>query len=296
MTGSAALLGELAVARLVGSAGHGRVREVLRRELEARGFVVLDHRFAAAARFPLRGPAGAEGVTLIAVRPRARVTTWLAAHYDSKGQPLSMALRLVWVAGTALAMVGTVGALLFGGPFLSWSLAALAFLAGFLVLNRATDGSPGAVDNATGLLTVLAILDALPADASVGALLLDAEELGLVGARALVRERAHLLRGTTVINFDGIDDRGSPIAFVHRPGPSVAALAAALGARSWRRLPVVVDGIALAEAASQCVTIMKGNWGTTRVVHTARDTPDRLTLDGVRAVSQATASVLASPS
>lgn len=296
MTGSAALLGELAVARLIGSAGHGRVREVLRRELEARGFVVLDHRFAAAARFPLRGPAGAEGVTLIAVRPRARVTTWLAAHYDSKGQPLSMALRLVWVAATALAMVGTAGALLFGGPFLSWSLAALAFLAGFLVLNRATDGSPGAVDNATGLLTVLAILDALPADASVGALLLDAEELGLVGARALVRERAHLLRGTTVINFDGIDDRGSPIAFVHRPGPSVAALAAALGARSWRRLPVVVDGIALAEGASQCVTIMKGNWGTTRVVHTARDTPDRLTLDGVRAVSQATASVLASPS
>jgi peptidase M28-like protein len=296
VTGSAALLGELAVARLVGSTGHSQVREVLRRELEARGFVVLDHRFAAAARFPLRGPAGAEGVTLIAVRPRARVTTWLAAHYDAKGQPLSMALRLVWVAATALAMVGTAGALLLGGAFLPWSLAALAFLAGFLALNKATEGSPGAVDNATGLLTVLAILDALPAEASVGALLLDAEELGLVGARALVRERAHLLRGTTVINFDGIDDRGPPIAFVHRPGSSVAALAAALGARSWRRLPVVVDGIALAEAASQCVTIMKGNWGTTRVVHTPRDTPDRLSLDGVRAVARATAAVLSTGS
>jgi peptidase M28-like protein len=295
VTRSTALLSELAVARLVGSAGHGRVREVLRRELEARGFVVLDHRFAAAARFPLRGPAGTEGVTLIAVRPRTRVTTWLAAHYDSKGQPLSMALRLVWVAATALAMLGTAGALLSAGPFLPWSLATLAFLAGFLALNRATDGSPGAVDNASGVLTVLATLDALPTDASVGALLLDAEELGLVGARALVRERAHLLRGTTVINFDGIDDRGSPIAFVHRPGPMVGTLALALGARSWRRLPVVVDGIALAGAASQCVTIMKGNWGTTRVVHTSRDTPDRLTLDGVHAVAQATAAVLSAP-
>lgn len=292
MTRAAALLGELAVARLVGSAGHGRVRELLRRELETRGFVVLDHRFAAAARFPLRGPAGTEGVTLIAVRPRTRVTTWLAAHYDSKGQPLSMALRLVWVAATALALVGTAGALLSGGPFLPWSLAALAFLAGFLVLNRATNGSPGAVDNASGVLTVLATLDALPADAGIGALLLDAEELGLVGARALVRERAHLLRGTTVINFDGIDDRGAPIAFVHRPGPMVATLAAALGARSWRRLPVVVDGIALAGAASQCVTIMKGNWGTTRVVHTSRDIPGRITLDGVHAVARMVASVL----
>ena len=120
----------------------------------------------------------------------------------------------------------------------------------------------------------------------------DAEELGLVGARALVRERAHLLRGTAVINFDGIDDRGAPIAFMHRPGPMVATLAAALGARSWRRLPVVVDGIALAGAASQCVTIMKGNWGTTRVVHTSRDIPGRITLDGVHAVARMVASVL----
>lgn len=296
MTPYAVLLGELAVARLAGSASHASVRELLRRELTARGFVVLEHRFSAAARFPLRGKAPGEGVNLIAVRPRSRVTTWLAAHYDSKGQPLSMALRLVWVVATVLAVAAALATLAIGGRFLPWSLAAVALLAGFLVVNRVTNGSPGAVDNATGVLTVLATLDALPTDASVGALLLDAEELGLVGARALVRERAHLLLGTAVINFDGIDDRGSPIAFVHRPGPSVAALAAALGARSWRRLPVVVDGIALAEGASQCVTIMKGNWGTTRVVHTSRDTPDRLTLDGVRAVSQATASILASPS
>jgi len=56
---------------------------------------------------------------------------------------------------------------------------------------------------------------------------------------------------------------------------------------------VVVDGLALADAGAECVTIMKGNWGTTRVVHTTRDTPDRLTLDGVRAVAEATAAVLA---
>jgi hypothetical protein len=296
VTPYAALLGELAVARLAGSANHGRVQELLRRELTARGFVVLEQRFAAAARFPLRGRAPVEGVNLIAVRPRSRVTTWLAAHYDSKGQPLSMALRLLLVVATGLAIAAALAALAFGGRVLPWSLAGVALLGGFLLMNRVSDGSPGAVDNATGVLTVLATLDALPADASTGALLLDAEELGLVGARVLVRERSHLLRGTTVVNLDGIDDRGPAIAFVHRAGPAVDRLVSALGARPWRWLPVVVDGLALAGAALECVTIMKGNWSTMRVVHTARDIPGRITLDGVRAVARVVASVLSTAS
>lgn len=292
MTASHALLDELAQARLVGSSSHGQVRAVLRRELEARGFVVLEQRFAAAARFPLRGPPSAEGINLIAVRPRTRVATWLAAHYDSKGQPLSMALRLLWVVAAALALATALAVTVLGGPALGWWIAAVALAGGFLALNVATDRSPGAVDNATGVLTVLAALDAVPADAGVGALLLDAEELGLVGARALVRERANLLRGTAVINFDGIDDCGGAIAYVHRPGRLVGRVAAALGSREWRRLPIVVDGLALAAAATECVTILRGNWQTTHVIHTPRDTAERLTLDGVREVARAVAGVL----
>ncbi len=292
MTASRALLGELAVARLVGTTAHDQVRAVLRRELEARGFVVLEHRFAAAARFPLRGRASTEGINLIAVRPRTRVATWLAAHYDSKGQPLSMALRLLWVGAAVLALAAALAATVLGGPALVWWIPGVALAGGFLALNVATDRSPGAVDNATGVLTVLAALDAVPADAGVGALLLDAEELGLVGARALVRERANLLRGTAVINFDGIDDRGRVIAYVHRPGRVVGRVAAALDSREWRRLPIVVDGLALADAAAECVTILRGDWRTTRVIHTLRDTPDRLTLDGVQEVAQAVAEVL----
>jgi hypothetical protein len=289
---SRALLGELAVPRLSGTPQHARVRALLRRELESRGFVVLEHRFAAAARFPLRGPRRVEGINLIAVRPRAQVATWLTAHYDSKGQPLSMALRLLWVSAGALALAAALAVTVASGPDWRWWIPGLVLLVGFPLLNVATDRSPGAVDNATGVLAVLATLDALPADAGVGAVLLDAEELGLVGARALARERANLLRGTRVINFDGIDDRGSAIAFVHRPGPAAARLAAALGSREWRRLPVVVDGIALARAAGECVTILRGDWQTTRVIHTPRDTADRLTLDGVREVARTVAAVL----
>ena len=292
MTASRALLGELAVARLVGTTSHGQVRAALRRELEARGFVVLEHRFAAAARFPLRGRHTAEGINLIAVRPRTRVATWLAAHYDSKGQPLSMALRLLWIVAAALALAVALVATVLGGPALMWWIPGVALTAGFLLLNVATDRSPGAVDNATGILTVLAAIDAAPADAGVGVLLLDAEELGLVGARALVRERANLLRGTAVINFDGIDDRGRAIAYVHRPGRVVERVAAALGSREWRRLPIVVDGLALADAAAECVTGMPGDWGTTQVIHSLRDTPDRLTLDGVQEVARAVADAL----
>lgn len=292
MTPLRALLDELAVPRLTGTAHAAQARDRLRRELEARGCVVMEQRFPAAPRFPLRGATRADGVNLIAVRPRTRVTTWLVAHYDSKAQPLSMAWRLVWAVAAGVALAAAAVATGVGAAAWPWWLGALGLAGGFLALNRAADGSPGAVDNATGVLTVLAALDALPAQAGVGALLLDAEELGLVGASALARERGNLLADTTVVNFDGIDDRGPAIAFVHRPGPTVSRLAAALEARAWRWLPVVVDGLALAGASAECVTIMKGDWRTMRVVHTSRDRGDRLTLDGVRATAQRVVSVL----
>lgn len=280
-----ALLEELAVPRLVGGPHHARVREVVKRELVQRGLVVLEHRFRARPRFPLWGAPPADGINFIAVRPQTRVSTWLAAHYDSKGQPVSMATRLLLVAFSVLALLAV--------PFGLWFPAVFG-AAVFLFLNRITDRSPGALDNASGVLTVLATLDALPRTAPVGALLLDAEELGLVGARALARERANLLQGTTVINFDGIDDTGGITALMHRPGSTVARVATTLGAGIWRSLPVVVDGMALAPAARECMTIMKGNWSTMRVVHTPRDVPDRLTLSGVEEVAAALARTLSS--
>jgi Peptidase family M28 len=287
-----ALLGALAVPRLVGTSNHARARDLLKGELAARGYVVLEHAFRAAPRFPLHGIAPRDGVNLIAVRPGASVTAWLAAHYDSKGQPVSMAARLALVGLAAIAVLGAiVGTVAGWSPVACWAVP-LAAWGGVLAVSRATDRSPGAVDNATGVLTVLATLDALPADARVGALLLDAEELGLVGARALARDRPNLLAHAAIVNFDGIDDRGRAIALVHRPGPVGERIAAALGTRARRLVPVVVDGMALAGASAECVTIMKGDWATTRVIHTLGDAPDRLTLDGVRGVARAVASVL----
>jgi hypothetical protein len=294
LTAPAALLTELAVPRLVGTPAHARVREMLARELARRGLVVMEHRFRAAPRFPLWGPAPVEGVTLIGVRARRRVRTWLAAHYDSKGQPLSMAGRLAWLGMAIATLAATVGAaVLHGGlPPILW-LPAPALATGWVVLNTATDRSPGAVDNASGVLAVLAVLDALPADADVGALLLDAEELGLVGARALARERANLLADTAVINLDGIDDRGAVRVLVHKPGPVGRAVAAALDVQPRRGLPVLVDGVALAGPTRECMTILKGDRATMRVVHRPGDRPSRLALSGVGQVARAVVAALA---
>jgi len=279
-----ALLAELAVPRLTGSPGHARVRDTLRRELETRGYVAMEHRFRAQPCPWLRGARPSDAITLIGVRPRTRITTWLVAHSDAKGQPLSMLARL---GAVALLVVGIAGV------FVTLWLG-LAAVAGFALLvgNRVTDRSPGAVDNATGLLTVLATLDRLPADAPVGVIFTDAEELGLLGARALVRERPQLLAGTTVINFDGIDDCGSTRVLRHRAGPVGIELARALGTAPRSFFPVIVDGRVLAQAAGECVTIMKGNWQTAAVVHRPSDAPQRLTLEGVKQVANGVARVL----
>ena len=299
MTDYRALLATIAVPRLSGTMANLQIRDVLKRELGARGFVVMEHRFTARSLLHRFGRAPLEGVNLIGVRPRARVSVWLAAHYDSKGQPLSMATRL---AAAALATLGAIELLALAVRALLGLLhaglpdvvAGVAGVAGLLLLatNRVTNRSAGAVDNAAGVVAVLASLDALSPDAAVGVLFPDAEEYGLLGARALVRERANLLRDSALINFDGIDDRGSTIAFIHRPGPTIARVATALGARRARRLPVLVDGLVLARAAREGVTIMRGDWGTAQIVHTPRDVAERLTLEGVRTVAEGVARAL----
>lgn len=294
MTDYAALLRELAVPRLVGSANHARVRETLRRELTARGLAVEEHSFQARPSRVLLGvPALVRGANLIARRPGSRPTVWLTAHYDSKGQPISMATRL---AGAVAAMLGVAGLPL--SLAAGWTLlpAIGVAAAGGVVLsqNRVTDGSPGAVDNASALVAVCMVLDLVPPSRrpDVGVIFPDAEEFGLLGARALVEDRRALFTGTAVVNLDGLDDAGRPIALLHRAGPLARALARELEAGRVPWLPVLVDGIELVGAARECVTILKGGWRTARIVHTPRDTADRLTLAGAKEVAEGVARAL----
>ena len=288
MTDYAVLFRELAVPRLVGTANHQKVREVLKRELAARGFAIEEHRFAGRpARALLGTPRSVHGVNLIArpIRTSAHPPIWLVAHYDSKGQPISMAIRLIGFAALLLGL-----AMLFVAK-----LPAIVLLAVALVIvsqNRVNDNSPGAVDNATALVAVFMTVDQLGSAAAVGVIFPDAEEFGLVGARALATNRAALFDDAAVINLDGLDDVGRPTAFLHRPGPIGHAVTEALDARHWRWLPVVVDGIALAGVSGECVSIMKGNARTMRRIHRPEDTAARVRLDGAAIVAAGLARIL----
>jgi len=287
------LFRELAIPRLVGTPHHEKVRGILKRELQTRGFSIDEHRFTGRpARLLFGTPPLVQGINLIAHRPsdppRVRPSVWLVAHYDSKGQPISMLVR---IGGFAALLVGLAGLLVV--PIAALGMLALGTAVVFL--NRVNDNSPGAVDNATALVAVFMALDQLPRDAAVGVIFPDAEELGLVGARSLATDRRDLFAGAAVINLDGLDDVGRPTVWLHRPGPMGVALAAALDARRWRWLPVIVDGIALAPVAAECVTILKGNARTMQIVHRPADTAKRVRLDGAATVAAGLARVLRAP-
>ena len=290
MTDYALLFRELAVPRLVGTPNHRTVREVLKRELIARGFAIQEHAFSGRpARALLGTPKRISGINLIGQRA-GPPAVWLVAHYDSKGQPVSMLVRLI---GFLSLIVGLVWLPLAGGETLF--IIPLALGLAILSQNRVTDKSPGAVDNASALVAIFMTLDQLAHGADVGVVFPDAEEFGLVGARALARERAALFAGAAVINLDGLDDVGRSIAFLHRPGKVGAAIARALRALRARWLPVVVDGIALARVAGECVTILKGNAQTMAVVHLPADSVARVRLDGAASVAAGLARVLREP-
>jgi hypothetical protein len=223
------------------------------------------------------------GVNLEATRPDGSVPTmWLAAHLDSKWQRVP---TLVRTAGVVLVMLGyllTLGLSVIaaaGGhtAFFFWAIAAIVTLAGAIpvVLSTVGSGSPGALDNASGVVTVIAAARQLGNVSGVGILITDAEELGLAGARAWSRESGT----TTVLNCDGVDDIGEiQVMFSgRRPAHLIGAVDRAtagtgIGHRAGRLIPgVLTDSVAFTDAGFPSVTFARGSLRSLLRVHTSRD-------------------------
>jgi hypothetical protein len=234
---------------------------------------------------------------LIATRGSPRV--WLAAHSDSKSQTIPMLARI----GAVVVMFGAA-ALLGVTLLVAWlsgmgnsepvvvsrlveviaivtALAAIPFV--FCLTGNRSDG---AVDNASGVVSILLAVRDLSEQTDVGVIVTSAEEFGLAGARAHVESRGN---PAIVLNCDTIDDVGSFLCMTH--GRNRGSAAAAVNKAAARLgLPVSVrgtipgilaDGIAFADAGWDAVTVSRGNLSTLARVHTSGDTRERLDGSGI---------------
>ena len=248
----------------------------------------------------LRAPAlRRTGVNLVATRGNSLPRVWLVAHLDSKSQPVPIGLRALGVMGTIVAWAGALTLAVtqalsgWAGAAGLWPwVAALGVVAGVPVLaSVVTARSPGALDNATGVATVLLAASAVDAGAGpLGVLLPSAEELGLAGARAWAAQWRDDARAPGVaLNVDGVDDAGVLTVMTGARAPEAATVALGAAARvvgaplTVRRLVpgILVDAVALADAGWTAITLSRGTWRTLARIHTPHDTVDRLEGRGV---------------
>ncbi|MEN8375633.1 MAG: M28 family peptidase [Gemmatimonadota bacterium] len=267
-----------------------------------------------------------EGRNMVFTRPGGTVRYLIAAHRDSKSQPTSTGARLRasalaalgWATlgllaahGAAGAAAAALGAWADGrlpatlldaarellGPALSWNPppALLGVVAGvtaaaaaFVALSWAGNESPGALDNATGVVALLALAERLRDRQDVGYLVTDAEELALAGARAAAPEVTPLVG---IINLDGLDDDG-PVHVVERYGlprrgraPHLAAalLTAAAGLeldiqRHDAPRGILLEHSAYSDAGVPSLTVARGPRSALGRIHRPSDRAE--TIDG----------------
>lgn len=242
------------------------------------------------------------GVNLEARRGEGVPKVWLVAHLDSKAQPVSIFARATgavisaaaWGALVTLWAEATAGMTVM--PWitgLSWVAAVGALPLVLSWVHHGTDekSGAGALDNGSGVATVLCAAARMDGDIPLGVLLTTGEELGLAGARGWLAGTAALDRGIA-INCDGIDDHGALTCTVSRDNGILKLSMAALdldaigggsdAIRVRRSIPgVLFDSLAFANAGWTAMTVSRGTLSSLRRVHTRADTLDRLAGIGV---------------
>jgi hypothetical protein len=231
----------------------------------------------------------AQSVNLVATR--GAPATWLVAHLDSKSQPVPILVRAFGVMGLILSVIAGLIVSLFqwtGADVVAlwpWIAGAGILFALPVSASVVQARSPGALDDASGVGTVLMVAQSLPPHVPLGVVLTSAEELGLAGARAWVKGRAP----AEAINVDGVDDSGAvrltwtrryPSGLIERLTKSASRDCTAV--RVGRLLPgALLDGVALADAGWDVVTVSRGTLTTVARIHLPGDSLARLGGDGM---------------
>ena len=225
------------------------------------------------------------GVNLQAVRAGSEPRVWLVAHLDSKWQPVSMITRVAGVLTLGIGLLALVVTWIVNESTAPIALGVMGLGAIPLLLSVVGDGNDGTLDNASGVAAVLDAAAHVPAHVPLGVLIADAEELALAGARAWARSTPP----GAALNCDSVDDDGPLVVMYTRAKPTRVTErleAAAIGfgeeLRTLRLLPgILTDGVALADAGWQAVTLSRGTLRTLKRIHTASDTLDDMRGTGI---------------
>jgi len=216
---------------------------------------------------------------------RGTPTVWLIAHIDSKWQPVSMLARIIGVLGIMVATVGLLVTVLARLDGSLWWLVATWIFSIPLLLSVVGHRNQGALDNASGVATLLDAVGQLPHDLSLGVLITDAEELALRGARAWAIGR----EPGVALNIDSVDDDGD-LVVMHSGSsatelvPQVRTAASAHGERLrvMRLIPgVLTDHVVFARRGWKTLTLSRGTVRTLTRIHTSRDTLEHMDGRGI---------------
>lgn len=244
------------------------------------------------------------GNNMFAAKPGATPRFIFMAHLDSKSQPVPLAFRgpaiilalLTWLAFVIYATLALLDPVWIRADITS-VLGVLAGAAGTILIFCWTGNtSPGALDNASGVATVLALAESERDRDDVAFLITDAEELGLVGARAIAPKLNPVFG---VINIDGVDDDG-PLYVLEKFGmpprhiaphlvAAVLHTADAMDLPAQRRnvpFGLMLDHLPVARAGLPAITIMRGSFTSLRRVHRPADSMANMNGTGCELVTR----------
>jgi len=229
----------------------------------------------------------------------------LVAHYDSKSQRIPLVVRIALfvmaIGGGIFFAALNVLALPFPelGPAISALGIGVLLAATPLIFLDVGNDSPGAIDDASGVGTVLHLAECLARRSDrldqlrLTILITSAEELAVMGAAAYVHRYEPVLRqqadagGLYILNFDGVGVAGDLYVDSRdqtRPGrlaEIVQRASAELGIplRRFSLVGMLFDHMPFARHGFDAVTLIAIGRATLSI-HTAADSADRLQVRG----------------